>query len=109
MNPRILSIILVILFVISYGIYGARFILWGPQIQIVYPENHSSVMRAPTVEVKTVRAAELYINGKAVSTDIEGNGHATILLRERMDTITATVKDKFGHEKSETITVQVQD
>jgi hypothetical protein len=92
-----------ILLIIGYGIYQARFVLVGPRIDIVSPED-GDVFSDPLIraEGEVNNVARLFINGRQVFTDEAGNFSDTLLLEEGYNIIELRAEDRFGRTQIKT-------
>lgn len=109
MKKRTFVLTFVSLLLISYGVYGARYTLLGPEVHIISPTPYSKVARAVTVVLETKRAKEVFVNGTPTLIDRSGHAEQVVLLNERADTITAVVVDKFGNKAEQKIFVATEE
>lgn len=92
-----------VLLILAYGTYQARFVLVGPRIHIVSPED-GDVFSDPLIraEGKASNVARLFINGRQVFTDEAGNFSDTLLLGEGHNIIELRAEDRFGRTQIKT-------
>jgi hypothetical protein len=93
---------LLILLIFSFGIFGlykARDFLLGPKIVIESPSNGQTVSSS-YLEIKGAakNISLLYLNGRQIFTDQEGNFKENLLLARGYNIIEVSAKDKFNRE-----------
>ncbi len=100
---RIGLIVAAIAIFLVYGLYRAQNFLTGPKISIEAPEN-GGVFSSPDIEIKGVakNISLLYLNGRQIFTDNEGNFFENLLLAKGYNIVELKAKDKFGREIRET-------
>jgi len=90
------------LLLLSFGVYGffkARIFMAGPQITIISPANGQSVSEPLTsIAGKAVNVASLYLNGRKIFTDKDGNFAESLLLANGYNTIEVSGADKFNRK-----------
>jgi hypothetical protein len=106
MHPRHwLLVILGILFAL-YCFFQARFLILGPRVVIESPRD-GEVLSGPTVTLSgTARnAAWLTLNGAQIFTNKDGQWSEKLILPQGVSIMTATVRDRFGRERTTEIRV----
>lgn len=87
---------------LSFGIYGffkARIFMAGPQITITSPINGQSVPESLAVITgKAINVANLYLNGRKIFTDKNGDFSESLLLANGYNTIELSGADKFNRK-----------
>lgn len=100
---QILTSVGVVIFLIfafgAYGLYKAKAYLEGPQITIEYPQNGQSTSTSYTkITGKASHISSLYINGKQVFSNKQGQFEEGLLLAKGYNIIEVKANDKFGRE-----------
>ena len=99
------SIGIVILLLLSFGIYGlykAKAYLEGPRITIESPFNGQSLGESFTEIIgKTSNISSLFLNGRQIFTDKDGGFKGDLLLAEGYNIIEMSGADKFGRAVKE--------
>ncbi len=93
-------IILVLIFIFTaYGLFEAENFLLGPKITINNPQN-GQVFTKPDIEIggQVSNISLLYLNGRQIFTDKNGNFKETLLLANGYNIVELMAKDKFGRE-----------
>lgn len=98
----ITSLGVIVFLIISFGFYGlyrARAYLDGPQISIETPQNGQSTSTSYTkIKGKATNIASLFLNGRQIFSDKEGNFEEGLLLTKGYNIIEVRANDKFGRE-----------
>jgi hypothetical protein len=93
---------LILIFIAVFAVYGfvrAESFLLGPKISIDSPEN-GQTFTAPDVEIigHASNISLLYLNGRQIFTDKNGNFKEILLLAKGYNIIELKAKDKFNRE-----------
>lgn len=105
-KTKILTSIGVVIFLLvsfgAYGLYKAKAFLGGPKIIIEYPQNGQDVEES-FVEIsgKVINVSSLFLNGRQIFTDKEGNFKGDLLLASGYNIIGVSGVDKFGRTAKE--------
>jgi len=93
-------IILTLIFIFAvYGLFEAENFLTGPKITINAPQNGQVFTSSDTeISGKVSNISLLYLNGRQIFTDKNGNFKETILLAKGYNIVELRAKDKFGRE-----------
>lgn len=101
----IASITLAVLFVL-YGVKEALPYLTGPEITITSPEDGSHVGTSTFVVSGSVkRAREVYLSGRAITIDQEGNFKETLVSYSPYTILTVEAVDRHGKRLLKTLTL----
>jgi hypothetical protein len=101
----IILIALGVLFV-AYILFQARFVLLGPGISIESHQNGQIVETAAiTLSGTAKNAAWLSLNGRQIFTDEKGFWSEKLILSEGVSIMTLRVRDRFGREKTESVSL----
>lgn len=90
---------LVVLLVIGYSGLKLKNLFSGPQIIIASPSDGSTIPKNfVNVKGKAERISQLYMNGKKIFTDEQGNFNEPYLLASGYNLLEIVAKDQFGRE-----------
>ncbi len=99
------SIIFLCVAFIGYGIFEARKIIRGPQINLVYPENGSTITDSlVTISGTTQNIKSLTLNDHTIYMDEKGQWKEKLMLPQGYTILTLAGTDRFG----KTVEQQVQ-
>lgn len=102
---KILTIMLFV-FVISYGFFNARKMIFGPQIEIYSPqENTETETNVAKVKGVAQNIAFISLNEKPIYVDLEGNFEEKLLLYPGSNIINIKARDRFKKEIEKTIKI----
>lgn len=100
-----LILVAVVLFTL-YCLFQARFLILGPQVSIASHEDGAVVESTMvTLDGSARNAAWLSLNGRQIFTDTEGAWSEKLLLSEGLSIMTLLVRDRFGRERMEQISL----
>ena len=107
-SPKGLLALLVILILISYFAYQFNFLVFGPRLEIVSP-NNNSIAKSNVVVVsgKTEPSAQVSVNGESVYVDLSGSFKKSLYIEDDQE-IEIIAKNRSGRETKQTLTVQVE-
>lgn len=99
MNKKYLIILILVIIFLFFGLYRARNFLEGPKIVIESPIDGQAVSSS-YLEIKGVakNVALLYLNGRQIFTDQNGNFKENLLLARGYNIIQIKADDKFNRE-----------
>ena len=98
-SPKKLVLILLALFVVSYGLFQARDFLSGPRIYLESPHEGEIFQKSLLVVKGTARdASRLNLNGRPIFTDAAGKFEEEVVLARGVNVIELAAEDKFGHK-----------
>jgi hypothetical protein len=99
MNKKYLIILILVIIFLFFGLYKARVFLEGPKIVIESPID-GQVFTASDVEVsgQASNVSLLYLNGRQIFTDQNGNFKENLLLARGYNILQIEAKDKFNRE-----------
>jgi hypothetical protein len=93
---RALIILFVIIVVLGYAIWRSENYVRGPEINIFVPvDNYATTTSTIVIEGQVERVNSLYLNGKSVSVDEQGNFKEEIIIFPGVNTITIEAHDRF--------------
>lgn len=95
-----------ILLVLIYALFQARFLILGPQVRITYPA-HGDVVDAGEMmlEGKAGNVAWISLNGRQIFVDEEGVFSEKLITPIGPSIITVSAKDRFGRETEKRIQI----
>jgi hypothetical protein len=100
-----LLLVMGVLFV-AYCLFQARFLILGPGISIDSHQDGALVASSTIHLSGTVRnAAWIDLNGKQIFTDENGLWNEKLIVSEGVSIMTVRVRDRFGRETSERISL----
>lgn len=106
-NVKLLLIVISILFLVSYGIFNAREVLFGPTIEIFSPTTTEGETRENTITIKgrAKNVVFLSINERPIFIDTEGLFEEKLLLTPWFNIIEIKGRDRFKNEVQKTIKI----
>jgi hypothetical protein len=109
-KTKILTSIGVVIFLLmsfgAYGLYKAKAFLGGPKIIIEYPKNGQTVEESfMEISGKVINISSLFLNGRQIFTDKEGNFKGELLLADGYNIIEMSGADKFGRTTKEKLEI----
>jgi len=106
LKPRHILLIVLFLFLASYSLYQARFLILGPSVTIT---NHldGDVVNNPIVTVEGVakNISWISLNDRQIFTDEKGFWSEKLIVATGTSIITARVKDRLGRESEDQIRI----
>jgi bacillopeptidase F len=100
-----LGILITVLFVI-YGMFKAFPYVKGPEVIITSPRDGDHVGTSTfKLTGKAIRARELYLSGKSVTVDLEGNFSETFVSYAPYTILTIEAVDRHNKRSLQTLTV----
>lgn len=93
---RIAFIFLIVLAVVGYVLFQARFLLIGPQISL---NNEPALLqneRTLTLTGTATNISHLWLNGQQIFTDPRGNFEAAVILQNGYTVATLEAEDRYG-------------
>jgi len=85
------------LVVIAYGYFASRYLLEGPQVEVLSPANGISVSDSLlTIKGVAKNISYISLNDKQIYVDRDGNFNEKLLLYPGYTIIKVKVKDRFG-------------
>ena len=89
-----------------YILFQARFLIFGPSITILYPEDAREVFEpSMTMTGFATNVAWLELNGRQIFTDEEGYWSEKLLLSPGPSIMTVKGRDRFGREEEKQVRV----
>ncbi len=103
---RIGLIALISIIILSYTYYEARFLITGPELRVISPQNNV-VVTDPLLQLngKVRNISSLTINGRLIMITPDGSFNDKLLLLDGYNTIEIKVKNKFGQENQKILRV----
>jgi len=103
---RFVFIFFVVILVVGYGFFSARYLIEGPKIIVHTPKNNDS-FKSSLMEVvgETENISYISLNGKTIFVNEKGCFKEKLLLSEGTDIISLYAKDKMGREITKSIKV----
>ncbi|HMO78307.1 MAG TPA: hypothetical protein PKA42_01385 [Candidatus Paceibacterota bacterium] len=95
---KVLGIVLLLCLITFYVTFQARFLITGPQI-VLYdePATHQNE-RVVTLTGKAFNITHLWLNGRQIFTDVNGNFEEALVLENSYTITTLQAKDRYGRE-----------
>lgn len=99
MNKKYLIILILVIIFLFFGLYRARNFLEGPKIVIESPID-GQVFTTSDIEIngQASNISLLYLNGRQIFTDQNGNFKENLLLAKGYNIIQIKADDKFNRE-----------
>lgn len=105
-NIKRLIIIGSVLLLVSYGIFNARNLIMGPEIEIFSPnQNIETGQNVVAIKGKVKNMTFLSLNQKPIFVDMEGLFEEKLLLSPGSNIIEIKATDRFKNEIQKTIQV----
>lgn len=105
-NKKNTLVILAVVFIIFYGFFNARKMIFGPAIKIYSPqENTETENNIANVKGAAENIAFISVNEKPISVDMEGNFEEKLLLYPGSNIINIKARDRFKKEVEKTIKI----
>jgi hypothetical protein len=96
---RLVIIVIAIVFILGYGFFRGKDLLLGPVIIVSSPTNGASVTDSYLeVKGKAKRISRLFMNGKKITTDEQGNFTEILLLAPGYNIISLQAEDSFNRK-----------
>jgi hypothetical protein len=107
-NFSIKHIAFLLLFIVAVGyvLFQARFVIFGPQVEISYPKHGSLVAASMlSVEGKATNISWISLNDRQIFTDEKGFWSEKLMLPPGVSIITVKTRDRFGREIERSVQV----
>jgi hypothetical protein len=103
---KIITICLLVVFLFGYTFYEIHRIIFGPNIQINYPQSGASVSDS-LLEITGVakNIKDITLNGRSILMDENGNFKEKILLSYGYNALDLRASDKFGSNTEKVVEV----
>lgn len=90
---------LVVLLIVGYSGLKLKDLLIGPQVIIVSPSDGSTISKnMVNVKGRAERISQLFLNGKKIFTDEQGNFNEPYLLASGYNLLEIIAHDQFGRQ-----------
>jgi hypothetical protein len=93
-------VVLVIMLVVAYVVYQARFLIIGPQIILTTEPDRQQNERVLTLSGTTNNISRLWLNGNPIFTDPQGNFEAAVVLENGYTITKLEAEDRYGRRTS---------
>ncbi len=104
LTTRQWALLILSLFLIVYIAFQARFLILGPRVTILSPQDGEVITENPvTLKGSAYNIAWISLNGRQIFTNQEGFWEEKLLLSPGTSIMTAKVRDRFGREREESI------
>jgi hypothetical protein len=91
------TVILIALIVATgYVLYQARFLLLGPQVALIYEPSIIQTEPFVTLTGNATNLSRIWINGRQMYTDGDGNFEITVPLENGYTVATIEAEDRYG-------------
>lgn len=99
LSPKSLIIGLLVLTLVSYSAFQARFIILGPRVEITSHTDGEVVESAfVVIEGRATNISWISLNDRQIFTDEEGFWSEELVVPEGMSTLTVKVRGKMGED-----------
>ena len=97
---------MIFIVIFGYAFYEARFLIGGPELIILSPQNHITVTD-PLLNIKggVKNISSLMVNGRQIMITPDGSFDDKLLLMDGYNTIQVKVRNKFGQESSKILEI----
>lgn len=85
-----------VLLAITFVIFQARYLIIGPQIVIIDAPEGPQNERQVFIAGKAENISHLWLNGRQIYTDIQGNFREGVVLENGYSIITLRAEDRYG-------------
>ncbi len=90
---------LIVLLIAGYSCLKFKNYMAGPNITLYSPADGASLSKElVSIEGKAERISEIYLNGRKIYTDEEGNFNESLLLANGFNLFEIRAEDQFGRE-----------
>ena len=90
---------MVIFLIVGYSGLKLKNLLAGPQIIIISPSDGATIKKnLVDVKGKAERISQIYLNGKKIFTDEQGNFNEPYLLASGYNLLEIIARDQFGRQ-----------
>ena len=90
---------LVIFLIVGYSGLKLKDLLTGPQITIISPSDGVTIKKSlVNVKGRAERISQIYLNGKKIFTDEQGNFNEPYLLASGYNLLEIIARDQFGRQ-----------
>lgn len=97
---RALGITLIILGILAYALFQARFFIEGPEITLTSPQNELQNEQVIEISGQAKNITEITLNGKTIHTDEEGFFTEALVLPNGYTIMTLSAEDRYGRKAS---------
>jgi hypothetical protein len=105
-SPKFLIFLVLSILLGLYILFQARFLILGPQVTILSPQNAAEVTEPLlTISGEARNISRISLNGRQIYTDEKGFWSEKLLLSPGTSIMTVKVVDRFGREREEKVTV----
>lgn len=105
-QPKYGLLIILFILLIAYSLYQARFLILGPQIWIINPQDGQTV-ESPLViiEGRAKNITWISLNDRQIFTDEKGAWSEKLIVSSGISIMTAKARDRFGRETEKRIQI----
>ena len=102
-----ITIFIILLCIFSYTAYEIQKLVFGPKIEVLNPQNESSISTSSLIEISGIakNINNISLNDRKIFIDEQGNFNEKLLLSYGYNTFTIKASDKFGRNTEKTIEV----
>jgi hypothetical protein len=98
-NIKYFAIVLIVVLLVSYGLFNARSLILGPQVEIFSPTNNTETTENLTdIHGKAENISFISLNEKQIFIDKEGVFQEKLLLKPGSNIIQIKARDRFKKE-----------
>lgn len=94
------AVVVIVFLVLAYVVFQARFLLIGPQIALTNDPTLRQSERVVTLTGNTKNISHLWLNGRSIFTDPEGNFSTDVVLENGYTVTTLEAEDRYGRRTS---------
>ncbi len=95
---KIVGTTILLAFVGTYVVFQARFLIVGPQINLINEPPTQNNDRVITLSGNTQNITHLWLNGRQIFTDENGNFEEALVLENGYTITTLRATDRYGRE-----------
>jgi hypothetical protein len=95
---KLVGIVILLCLITFYVTFQARFLITGPQIVLQDEPTPHQNERVVTLTGKAFNITHLWLNGRQIYTDVNGNFKEALVLENSYTITTLQAKDRYGRE-----------
>ena len=105
-KPKYGFLIILLMLLIAYSLYQARFLILGPQVWITNPRDGQTVEDPIVVlEGRANNIAWISLNDHQIFTDEEGKWIEKLIVSSGISIMTVKARDRFGRETKKSVQI----
>ncbi|PIQ66294.1 MAG: hypothetical protein COV96_02340 [Candidatus Zambryskibacteria bacterium CG11_big_fil_rev_8_21_14_0_20_42_18] len=105
-KPKYTLIFALLILLVSYSLWEARFLILGPRIWISTPQNGETLGESLlTMTGRAKNVAWITLNDHQIFTDEKGNWSEELIVSSGISIITVKARDRFGRETAKSVEI----